>query len=57
MVAALAARRVFEVACGHYDIVKNFIDEPGLRGALGRRARNLAYDDLGRSWVATWAVA
>jgi len=37
-----------------YEIVKNFIDEPRLRHALGRRARGLTYDDLGRFWVATW---
>jgi demethylmenaquinone methyltransferase/2-methoxy-6-polyprenyl-1,4-benzoquinol methylase len=37
-----------------YEIVKNFIDEPYLRAALGTCARNLAYDDLGRFWVATW---
>jgi SAM-dependent methyltransferase len=39
-----------------YEIVKNFIDEPRLRGALGRRARHFTYDDLGRFWVATWEV-
>ena len=37
-----------------YEIVKNFIDEPRLRAALGRRARHLTYDDLGRFWVASW---
>jgi len=37
-----------------YEIVKNFVDEPRLRAALGERARRLAYDDLGRFWVATW---
>jgi demethylmenaquinone methyltransferase/2-methoxy-6-polyprenyl-1,4-benzoquinol methylase len=37
-----------------YEIVKNFIDEPRLRRALGARARHLAYDDLGRFWVAAW---
>jgi len=37
-----------------YEIVKNFIDEPALRRVLGRRARGLTYDDLGRFWVATW---
>ena len=39
-----------------YEIVKNFVDEPRLRAALGARARRLAYDDLGRFWVATWEV-
>ena len=39
-----------------YEIVKNFIDGPALERALGRRARRLAYDDLGRFWVATWEV-
>jgi SAM-dependent methyltransferase len=39
-----------------YEIVKNFVDEPRLRGALGRRACGLTYDDLGRFWVATWEV-
>jgi hypothetical protein len=34
--------------------VKNFIDEPRLRPAVSRRARNLRYDDLGRFWIATW---
>ena len=38
----------------HYEIVKNFIDEPRLRRALARHARNLQYDDLGRFWIATW---
>jgi len=32
--------------------VKNFIDEPDLHAVLD--ARNLAYADLGRFWVATW---
>ena len=40
-----------------YEIVKNFIDEAVLCRALGPRARRLAYDDLGRFWVATWEVA
>jgi demethylmenaquinone methyltransferase/2-methoxy-6-polyprenyl-1,4-benzoquinol methylase len=40
-----------------YEIVKNFIDEPLLRRALGPRARRFAWDDLGRFWVATWEVA
>jgi len=39
-----------------YEIVKNFVDEPRLRQALGRRARGLTYDDLGRFWAATWEV-
>jgi len=39
-----------------YEIVKNFVDEPRLRAAVGGRARRLAYDDLGRFWVATWEV-
>jgi SAM-dependent methyltransferase len=39
-----------------YEIVKNFVDETRLRRALGRRARALTYDDLGRFWVATWEV-
>jgi SAM-dependent methyltransferase len=39
-----------------YEIVKNFIDEPLLREALGPRARRFAYDDLGRFWVAMWEV-
>jgi SAM-dependent methyltransferase len=39
-----------------YEIVKNFVDEPRLRAALGPRARRLAYDDLGRFWAATWEV-
>ena len=39
-----------------YEIVKNFIDEPRLRNALGLRARSLVYDDLGRFWMATWEV-
>jgi hypothetical protein len=34
--------------------VKNFIDEPDLHAVLDGRARNLAYADLGRFWVATW---
>ena len=38
----------------HYEIVKNFIDEPRLCRALARHARNLQYDDLGRFWIATW---
>ena len=38
----------------HYEIVKNFIDEPRLRRALAGHARNLQYDDLGRFWIATW---
>ena len=32
-------------------------DEPRLRAALRRRARHLAYDDLGRFWIATWETA
>ncbi len=40
----------------HYEIVKNFIDEGRLRQALGGRGDNLAYDDLGRFWLATWEV-
>jgi demethylmenaquinone methyltransferase/2-methoxy-6-polyprenyl-1,4-benzoquinol methylase len=40
-----------------YEIVKNFIDEPLLCEALGPRVRRLAYDDLGRFWVAMWEVA
>jgi SAM-dependent methyltransferase len=39
-----------------YEIVKNFIDEPRLRRALGPGARGLVYDDLGRFWMATWEV-
>jgi len=39
-----------------YEIVKNFVDEPRLRAAVGDRARRLAYDDLGRFWVATREV-
>ena len=39
-----------------YEIVKNFVDEPRLRAALGARAQRLTYDDLGRFWVATWEV-
>jgi hypothetical protein len=39
-----------------YEIVKNFVDEPRLRAALGARARRFTYDDLGRFWVATWEV-
>ena len=38
----------------HYEIVKNFIAERRLSGALGRRERRLANDDLGRFWLATW---
>jgi len=39
-----------------YEILKNFIDEPRLRTMLGARTRRLAYDDLGRFWVATWEL-
>src|SRR5262249_16258355 len=40
-----------------YEIVKNFVDEPLLREALGPRARGLAYDDLGRFWAGAWGAA
>ncbi len=39
-----------------YEIVKNFIDAPRLRAALGGRARRLAYDELRGFWAATWEV-
>ena len=39
-----------------FEIIKNFFGAAALRAALGRRARDLVFEELRGFWMATWEV-